>query len=285
MKSRSSRLTLTGSRACGPWPGAAQHHQLRPALLRQRDPARLAGDRVARALDHERGALHAPGQVAHRVGRDPVLDLHVDQRLRRRVEPPPHAVLDQLGRVRLVEHLREEELEEAAVVLEPVVAVVLLPALVVVALLVPRQVAAVDRLAERHRGADEDRALDPLGVLGGQQQRALGAERERHEVRALGAGRVHHRERVGDVVGRGVAALRAVGEPVAAAVEQQHAAVAREVRDLHLPVARVDDRPRREQQHGRLAGAVDLVVAADAVALDVARLVRLAGAHQERSAR
>src|SRR3712207_8178360 len=40
-------------------------------------------------------------------------------RLRGRLEPPADAVLDRLGRVRLGEHLGEEELEEAAVVLEP----------------------------------------------------------------------------------------------------------------------------------------------------------------------
>ena len=52
------------------------------------------------------------------------------ERLGRRLEAPADAVLDRLGRVRLGEHLRDEELEEVAVVAEPVVAVVLRPALV-----------------------------------------------------------------------------------------------------------------------------------------------------------
>ena len=44
-----------------------------------------------------------------------------------------------------------------------------------------------------------------------------------------------------------------VGAAVAAPVERDHAAVAREVGDLHLPVARVDDRPGRQEQDRRLA--------------------------------
>ena len=51
---------------------------------------------------------------------------------------PADAVLDLLGRVRLGEDLREEELEEVGVVAQPVVAVVLRPALVGVELLVER---------------------------------------------------------------------------------------------------------------------------------------------------
>src|SRR5205814_6981096 len=65
---------------------------------------------------------------------------------------------------------------------------------------------------------------------------------------------------------------------VAAAVERDDAAVAREVVDLRLPAARVDDRPGREQQHRRLPGAVDLVEDAHAVALDEALGVGVARA-------
>ena len=54
--------------------------------------------------------------------------------------------------------------------------------------------------------------------------------------------------------------------------------MAGEVRDLRLPVARVDDRPGRQQQDRRLALAVDLVEDAHAVALDEALLVGVAGA-------
>ena len=89
-------------------------------------------------------------------------------------------------------------------------------------------------------------------------------------------GRVHHRQRVGGelLLAVGVGLGRAVRAPVAAPVERDHSAVAREVRDLHLPVPRVDDRPRRHEEHRGLARAVDLVVEVDAVAFDVARRVR-----------
>jgi len=44
-----------------------------------------------------------------------------DQHLGRGLEAPCHAVLDVLGRVRLGQHVAEEELDEAAIVLAPVV--------------------------------------------------------------------------------------------------------------------------------------------------------------------
>src|SRR6185312_5514497 len=94
-----------------------------------------------------------------------------------------------------------------------------------------------------------------------------------------GCGGVHHRDRIGRVlllpVGIGLGGT--VRAAVAATVECHDAAVPGEVGNLHLPVARVDDRPGRHQQDGRLALAVDLVVAADAVALDEALLVRVPG--------
>src|SRR5215211_905462 len=47
----------------------------------------------------------------------------------------------------------------------------------------------------------------------------------------------------------------------------------------------MDDRPGRQQQDGPLARAVDLVEDADSVALDVVRLVRIAGARLLRGRR
>ena len=51
-----------------------------------------------------------------------------------------------------------------------------------------------------------------------------------------------------------------------------------EVGNLHLPVARVDDRPRREEEHGRLTLAVALLEDANAFALHEALVVRVPGA-------
>jgi hypothetical protein len=58
-------------------------------------------------------------------------------------EPPLDAVLELLRRMRLRELMREEELEEAAVVAPPVVAVALRPALVGVELFVERKLEVV----------------------------------------------------------------------------------------------------------------------------------------------
>jgi hypothetical protein len=202
------------------------------------------------------------------------------QRLARRLEPPADTVLDLLGRVRLGEHLREEELEEVAVVLEPVVLVVLRPALVGLERLVERRLNARAVHAERRGRRDEHRAVDPVGVLGGEQGAPQDAGRQPDEHRAVGARGVHDRHCVGGelALGVGLDLRRAVRAPVAAPVERDHASVPGEIGDLRLPVARVDDRPRGQQQHGAVAGAVDLVEDADAVALDVAVLVRVARA-------
>ena len=153
-KSRSSRLTLTGSRTCGPWPEPSSITRSRAGHLGERDPAARSGDASLGALDDERGGSctrAASSRASRRRSGPPVRG---DERLGRRLETPAHAVLDRLGRVRLGEHLREEELEEAAVVPQPVVAVVLRPALVGVELLVPRidpVLAATRRAARRGR--------------------------------------------------------------------------------------------------------------------------------------
>ena len=101
-------------------------------------PRPRARDRVVGALDHEHRAADAAAELAHGLLVEASPPLRRDERLGRRLEAPADAVLDRLRRVRLGEHLREEELEEAAVVAQPVVAVVLRPALVGVELLVPR---------------------------------------------------------------------------------------------------------------------------------------------------
>src|SRR5437764_7657047 len=51
----------------------------------------------------------------------------------------------------------------------------------------------------------------------------------------------------------------------------------REVWNLCFPAARMNDRPRREEEEGRVAVAVALPEDVDAVALDVAGVVGIAG--------
>ena len=88
-------------------------------------------------------------------------------------------------------------------------------------------------------------------MVGGEQQPGPAEPQWATSTQSLGAGGVEHRERV---LRRACAARRRrslvgpVGAPVAARVERDDAEVARQVGHLELPEARVDDRPRREQQ-------------------------------------
>ena len=128
--------------------------------------------------------------------------------------------------------------------------------------------------------ADEDGAEHPLGGKPRQLELVLGARREAHHHRRLRAGRVHHGQAVageldGPVAPWVSAAIRAA---VAETVHHQHPEVAREVGDLHLPVARVEQRPGRQQEDRLLALAVDLVEQPLPVALDEAFAVRVARA-------
>ena len=130
-----------------------------------------------------------------------------------------------------------------------------------------------------HR-ADEGGAGDPLGGEARQLEQVLGALRETHHHRFLSPGRIHHGQAVagelrGYVAPRIAAAVRAA---VAEAVHRQHPEVAGEVSDLHLPMARVDQRPGRQQEDGLLALAVDLVEELHAVALGEAFGVWVEGA-------
>jgi hypothetical protein len=101
----------------------------------------------------------------------------------------------------------------------------------------------VRSIEDRDRGADEDGAEDPLGMLGGQPQRVSGAHGEARDDRPIGPGRVEDRERVSDVFGVGVGGGvgRPVGVAVAAAVERDDPKEPGEVRDLQLPVPGVEE--------------------------------------------
>ncbi len=157
---------------------------------------RMRPDRIVPAVDDEDGTAHARGQLASLVGvLDTACALRRDEHLRRRLERPVHGVLDLLGRVRLGEHLREEELEEVGVMLEPVLAVVLQPSLVRIELLVERDHGAASRRrrAERQRRSDEDHALDALGMVRREEQGALRSHREPDDECTLRRGRIQHR--------------------------------------------------------------------------------------------
>ena len=239
-------------------PGALEGDQLAARQLGQAHAALERNDPVLCPVHDDDGTPNAAAQLLDLL--DPAGErrrpfLAQDERLRRRVEPPGDAVLDLLRRVRLGEDLAEEELQEAAVVLQPVVAVELRPSLVALELLVER-VALVGghRGRDRQPGVDHERAVHTVGMAGGEDRSVGPAPREARDQRRLDPGRVEHGDRVGgDLVPVVDGLLRPVGEPVAAAVERDHAEVPREVRDLRLPVARVHDQPRGQEQDRRLA--------------------------------
>ena len=108
--SRSSRLTRTGSRACGSVARALERDQLAAGQLGDTRAPRANGTMrsslaVRRRSDRAaaprgRAPRRSPGRRAEIVADD-----RLDERLRRRLEPPGDAVLDLLGRVRLREAL------------------------------------------------------------------------------------------------------------------------------------------------------------------------------------
>src|SRR5262245_22934801 len=230
-------------------------------------------------MDHDDGTAHPATDRQHLLRGPRSSPAREDQRLGVVLQAPADGVLDLLRRVRLDEHLGHEELDEPAVVAKPVVPVVLRPPRIRLAnvfevLELPRR-----RIHDGHPGADDERTQGPLGMSCGLHDRGASAAGEPDEHRLLGLRPVHDRDRVGDellaVVRLGVRrALRPAAPPP---VERQHAKVPREERDLHFPLPRVDDRPRRQQEDRRLARAMHLVVEAHALALDVSGLVRVAG--------
>ena len=133
MKSRSSRLTFTGSRACGQWPEPSRRAPAcRPVSSASAAPESWGRIGVVGPVDDQHRATTrrtaqtdvASSAAVRRAG-------VATQCLGIGLQRPADRILALLGRVRLGEHLREEELHEVRVVREPVVAIPLPPALVV----------------------------------------------------------------------------------------------------------------------------------------------------------
>ena len=109
---------------------AGELHVAGAGQLGQREPARERLAVVQVALDDQHRAADLPADRLNRFFR--VHDPHIvqDLRLHPAVEPVGDGVLELLGRVRLGEHLAEEELQEGGEILRHEVAVVLEPAFV-----------------------------------------------------------------------------------------------------------------------------------------------------------
>ena len=256
---------------------AAALHQHQPRVgqpLGDRGATPAADDGVLGPLDQQHRAPDA-GQLV--VGVDPVAADAEQDGVGIGLETPADGILDLLRRVGLREALAVEELEVALPVARPVVAVLLGPALVGVEHVVERGSLARDR-ADVDVRPDLHQGRDPLGMPGREQH--LRAAAPGDDDRLLDAVRVEHGDRV---LCRLLPAVRRafagpVGPAVAARIEADHAAVPGEVGDLAAPEARVDDLPRGHEQDRRLAVSVALPEHPDAVALDEATRVRVAGA-------
>ncbi len=151
--------------------------ELAARQLREPRPGSARPHGVVASVDHEHRALDPGEELPHALlVLEPGRQLSGDERLGVGLETPADAVLPRLRRVRLGEALGEEELEEVFVVLDPVVAVPLSPADVLVAQLaeVLDRLQARSRRGQRQRRRDEDELVDPLGVARRQVQRPLG---------------------------------------------------------------------------------------------------------------
>jgi len=188
------------------------------------------------------------------------------------------------------EDAAEEELQESSMVAQPVVGVVFHPIDVFVEFLIEHGPGCVPERSPRREGnrrSDEHDRSDTLRVLRGQKQGPSRAGRQRNQRGRRRCRVVHDRQGVSRelLVRVHLRVERSIGESVAPTVHHEHATVPRQMGDLEFPVAGVDDRPRRQQEHRRVALAVQLPVEPDAVPNRVPLTIRLPGSHCSASSR
>ena len=149
------QVDLHGVASLGNVARALEAHEGAAGQLGERGAGVVGANGVVASVDHQGRATDLGGQLAHAglVG-EPRRELGRHQRLGVGLERPADRVLALLGGVRLGENLGEEELEEVLVVLEPVVAVPLLPAAVG---LVPVGELLLGRSARHSRGQRQGR--------------------------------------------------------------------------------------------------------------------------------
>ncbi len=157
----------------------------------------MGTDSVLITVDDQNRAAHPCTQIVDGVLVQPATRREGDKRFRVRLEAPADAIFDLLRRVRLGEALREEELEKPFVVASPVVLVELRPTLVGLERLVERMESSFGMpRCDRKRRGDEESSLDSLRVLGGEDERPLRAERQRHDDGAFDLHCVQYGQRV-----------------------------------------------------------------------------------------
>ena len=172
MKSRTIRFTFTGSRASGDVARALQCHELATKQLGQRGAGRGMADPSSRSVDDKRAGSGLRAAISRtsssRAARPPgLVAISVCGSVSSAQPTQSSICLVEWGSVNTCE---KKNCEEVLVVVEPVVAVELLPALIRVAALArtcsPLRPGGGRR--QRHGRADEHEPLDPLGVVGRQ---------------------------------------------------------------------------------------------------------------------
>ena len=208
----------------------------------------MGHDPIAVAMNHEHRAGEGAGQVSCLLFVETCCDLRGDQGFGRHLQAPANTVLDLFGGVGFVEAVGEEELEEALMIVQPVVAVPLEPAVIVRPRLIePRQDRSSQGFVgcEPHARSDERGAQNAIRMFGREQQFPPGTRRQPHQDGPLGTGGVHHGQAVRRefLIRIGLGRRWPIREAVAPAIERQDSEVAGEIRHLRLPEVRVDDRP------------------------------------------
>ena len=271
----------------GQMTGAREHEQLGPGKSRHVYAAGEGLAQVVGAVDDEDGARDRGQRLrdGRRVVTDELGRAQRDHHLAVGLTGPVDDVLVELRAVRVVADLGEEPPRERRPVAPPDLLVVELPAPRVGQVRAPGgghvQAAVVPgRPVDGARG-DRHHPGHAGGMPCRGQQPVPRTVAEPHQQRPVDADGVHDREQVahGEQVGVVLRAYRPVAEAVPARVDDHHPVVSRQVGHLGLPHPGIDDRVGRREDDRVRAVAVDLVVDAHAVALDVRRGVGLPCLH------
>jgi hypothetical protein len=186
--------------------------------------------------------------------------------------PQPDRVLGAFVECGSLNTFEKKNSEKVLVVAEPVVTVELRPALVLLELVVEAMSGGIVPAGERDAGPDEEQAGHPLGMVRARMsERCAPSESDTTIARSV-SGRIETASASAAYSASAYASTSAAGPSGRCHVGSK--VTTRKCRakygNLHLPDARVDDRPRRDEEDRRLARLRRRSVRADAVALDVA---------------
>ena len=249
--------------------------------LGQRHTVLVGDDPVLVAVHHQHRAAHRPAHVLERLLGDAFPGGDGErQHLGRRLQAPADRVLDRLRAVRLGDRLSHEVLDERAVVRQAALGAERGDA-ARRADVVERARPRLDRGHVGRHAADRHDGPHPVRVPRRGLQPVQRAHRRACEHGLVHPDRVQHGDRVGDDLAVGVAPGRSrpVRTAVAPRVISDHLRVPRQVGRLQLPLPRMQDLPRRQEDDRGPGGAEHLEADSHPAAFDVAHPVRFACTH------